>query len=359
MTSKQILDAFSETLIGDERILSYRERELVMSLLQNAKAVSSGNHEVQNAVMEAIQRSIGETVAQRALTILGGSIVEQIVSHGAGATPGEQAARSEPWIASGPQPPTVPSPAKPTEPSKEPGPVPQGPQPPTIDMSRWDLSGGKGSARRRNGAGVLEATKVKRARCVVLDEFLAPPEMEELMRYTLLHEEEFRNSEVISPSGEAGVQDYSHRRSRVLMELRTHEELIVKRIRHVLPWVLEELEMDEFPITRTEMQITASNDGDFFRAHCDDAQQLIASRRLTFVYFFHREPAAFTGGELRLHDSPRNNDHGATGRYETIVPQQNQVVFFPCSTLHEITPVGCESRAFADSRFTVNGWLHH
>jgi Rps23 Pro-64 3,4-dihydroxylase Tpa1-like proline 4-hydroxylase len=26
--------------------------------------------------------------------------------------------------------------------------------------------------------------------------------------------------------------------------------------------------------------------------------------------------------------------------------------------LHEITAVHCRSRAFADSRFTVNGWLH-
>ena len=41
------------------------------------------------------------------------------------------------------------------------------------------------------------------------------------------------------------------------------------------------------------------------------------------------------------------------GRYQTIVPQQNQIVFFPCELLHEITPVNCESRQFADSRFTL------
>jgi Rps23 Pro-64 3,4-dihydroxylase Tpa1-like proline 4-hydroxylase len=107
------------------------------------------------------------------------------------------------------------------------------------------------------------------------------------------------------------------------------------------------------------VQITASNDGDFFRAHCDDAQERIASRRMTFVYFFHREPIQFEGGELRLHDSTKIEDHpNSTGSYQTIVPQQNQIVFFPCSTLHEITPVQCQSREFADSRFTVNGWLH-
>jgi Rps23 Pro-64 3,4-dihydroxylase Tpa1-like proline 4-hydroxylase len=107
------------------------------------------------------------------------------------------------------------------------------------------------------------------------------------------------------------------------------------------------------------VQITASNDGDFFHAHCDDAQEMIASRRLTFVYFFHREPSQFEGGELRLHDSKKTGAHPLSiGSYQAVVPQQNQIVFFPCSTLHEITPVQCRSRAFADGRFTVNGWLH-
>jgi Rps23 Pro-64 3,4-dihydroxylase Tpa1-like proline 4-hydroxylase len=135
--------------------------------------------------------------------------------------------------------------------------------------------------------------------------------------------------------------------------------MILNRIEGVLPSVLAQLGIQEFPVTRTEAQITASNDQDFFHAHCDDAQERIASRRMTFVYFFHREPCQFEGGELRLHDSQKSRDYPlATGSYEAIVPQQNQMVFFPCSTLHEISPVHCRSRAFADSRFTVNGWLH-
>jgi Rps23 Pro-64 3,4-dihydroxylase Tpa1-like proline 4-hydroxylase len=360
MTSKQILDAFSEGLISDERILSSRERELVMALLQNAKGAAVGNREVQTAVLDAIRRSIGETVAQRAFTLLGSNIVEQIVSQGAATAGEEPASRSNPWTAAGPQPPTGPTPTKPPTPPDEPGPVtPQGPQPPTIDVSTWNSAERHKFTTRRNGAGVLEATQIKQAKCVVLDEFLAPQELEKLVGYTLRHESQFKNSEVIAPTGETGVKDYSHRRSRVLMELGEQEDVILARIRQVLPLVLDQLEMDEFPITRTEVQITASNDGDFFRAHCDDAQQLIASRRLTFVYFFHRDPMRFSGGELRMHDSRGNDDHSGTGSYETIVPQQNQIVFFPCSTLHEITPVRCTSREFADSRFTVNGWLHH
>ena len=179
------------------------------------------------------------------------------------------------------------------------------------------------------------------------------------MSFVLDHEAEFQTSEVISPSSEPGVVDYNHRRSRVLMDAGKNQGVILDRIRGVLPSVLEELGMEEFPVTRAEVQITASNDGDFFRAHSDDADASIASRHLTFVYFFHREPRQFEGGELRLHNLPWNaEEQFKTGSYEAIQPRQNQIVFFPSSLLHEITPVACASRAFADSRFTLNGWLH-
>ncbi|MGA8765125.1 MAG: 2OG-Fe(II) oxygenase, partial [Candidatus Sulfotelmatobacter sp.] len=137
-----------------------------------------------------------------------------------------------------------------------------------------------------------------------------------------------------------------------------HQDVIVKRIRGVLPQVLEQLNMEEFPVGWVETQITASNDGDFFHMHSDDGQDSIASRKLTFVYFFHGEPCQFNGGELRLHDAKLQDEHFVSaGSYQTVVPQQNQIVFFACSLPHEITPVKCPSQAFAGSRFTVNGWL--
>lgn len=192
------------------------------------------------------------------------------------------------------------------------------------------------------------------APCVVLDEFLAPQELAELMSFVAEHETEFQTSEVIAAKEEAGVIDYHHRRSRVLMNLGNHERVMLERIRHVLPAVREQLGMEEFAVQKFEAQITASNDGDFFGVHSDDSQELVASRRLTFVYFFHREPRAFTGGELRLY---AGNTEGSSS-YQKIVPQQNQIAFFPCSAWHEITAVECPSKAFADSRFTLNGWLH-
>src|ERR1700704_2395003 len=80
MTAKQILDSFSETLMQDDRILSQREQTLLTSILQHAKSASSEHPLTNVAVNEAIASAVGEAVAQRAFTVLGGSIVERILA---------------------------------------------------------------------------------------------------------------------------------------------------------------------------------------------------------------------------------------------------------------------------------------
>ena len=176
------------------------------------------------------------------------------------------------------------------------------------------------------------------AKCVVLDEFLSPQELEELTRFTIEHEADFSTSEVISPEADGGIVNYEHRRSRVLTELAHHQDRMLTRIKAVLPQVLEKLGMEEFSIADVEAQITASNEGDFFHFHSDNGSERVASRHLTFVYFFHREPRQFEGGELRIHDARlEDGAYVSEGSYQTIVPQQNQIVFFPCELLHEIT----------------------
>src|ERR1700684_2226037 len=79
MTPKQILDSFSETLMQDERILSPQERGLLATLLKHAQAARGTNPETQEAVRVVIASAVGETVAQRAFAVLGGSIVEHIL----------------------------------------------------------------------------------------------------------------------------------------------------------------------------------------------------------------------------------------------------------------------------------------
>lgn len=208
----------------------------------------------------------------------------------------------------------------------------------------------------------MELPDILPAQCVVLDEFLAPAEVISLAQYTLERENQFQLSEVVSPGVSSSAVDYDHRRSRVLMDVGSHQAVIVDRLRASLDRVLARLGHEPFRISGVEAQITASNDGDFFRWHTDNAKHgndEIAEREITFVYFFHREPKQFRGGELRIYDSRlENNTYVPTANYRCVVPEQNQMVVFDSSLAHEITPVECPSRAFADSRFTVNGWLH-
>lgn len=213
--------------------------------------------------------------------------------------------------------------------------------------------------RAQTSVAVMDAAKApfRAAQCLVLDEFLVPEEVEALMRFALAKESEFKLSEVIAP-GQKGTVDFDHRRSRVLVDIGEHEDAVVNRIKSSLPRILDKLNLEPFEISRVEAQITASGDGDFFRQHTDDGEGNVAARELTFVYFFHREPKAFTGGELRIYDSVWKDGYYQAGeKYRSIQPAQNQIVFFPSCLVHEITPIEIPSREFADSRFTVNGWF--
>ncbi len=395
MTPKQILDSFSETLMQDERILSAQERALVATLLRHARAASGPDTATQSAVSAVIASAIGETVAQRAFSVLGANIVERIVD-GSSFADSTHATRE---VHAGPNP--SPSPVQPQGPGVTPpphmsysvmGPSPSQPQGPGSTPFRDapttpSLPQGPGTAPVREtpvtpsqpqgpgaslrpldqplrartvkaGAAVAEKLELLPAQCVVLDEFLSPQELEGLTRFTLNHESCFRVSEVVSPTVEQGIINYEHRRSAVLMEVGEYQQLLLDRIKAVLPQVLEKLGMEEFDISNVEAQITASNDGDYFHFHSDNGSAQVSSRYLTFVYFFHREPRQFEGGELRIHDAHlENGEYVSAGSYQTIVPQQNQIVFFPCELMHEITPIHCASHLFADSRFTLNGWL--
>jgi Rps23 Pro-64 3,4-dihydroxylase Tpa1-like proline 4-hydroxylase len=394
MTPKQILDSFSETLVRDERILSPQERALVATLLQHAKTAAAEKPETQEAVRAVIASAIGETVAQRAFAVLGGSIVERILE-GSTLPQGDAANGRTADSYTGPHPPYAPQPpneprrmmGEPDPPTGQPQPGPgvkaphKAPQPPNRPMRgepdpptgqpqpqgpgvrapRTEPdppTGTRTTTVSESRAAVAERPAALPARCVVLDEFLAPQELAELTRFTLEHESDFSASEVVSPHADSGVINYEHRRSRVLMDLAQYHDLMLERIKAALPQVLDKLGMEAFSISGVEAQATASNDGDFFHFHSDNGSERVASRNLTFVYFFHREPRQFEGGELRIHDARLEEGiYVSEGSYQTIVPQQNQIVFFPCEMMHEITAVNCASQAFADSRFTLNGWL--
>jgi 2OG-Fe(II) oxygenase superfamily len=127
------------------------------------------------------------------------------------------------------------------------------------------------------------------------------------------------------------------------------------------------LRLPEFSITELELQATAYLDGGFFRPHRDIGPH--NTRRVTWVYYLHREPRAFDGGDLLLYDTDvaRSHEPGAAasgsplferGLCTRLPPRDNQLVLFASEYFHEVTETACASPHFADCRFTLHGWLH-
>jgi SM-20-related protein len=192
----------------------------------------------------------------------------------------------------------------------------------------------------------------------IFDEFLVAQEWRALVDFTLIHESQFSTTEVIGSNGQSRL-DQSYRRSRVIFDLGPFHQLFADRLLTFLPQVLLRLSHSAFSVSQMEIQLTATNNGEYFRVHTDNDHGQVARRALTFVYFFHREPCSFLGGALRIYDTAHNNGTATrVGPHRDVYPEQNQVVFFNSSCLHEIIPVECPSGDFADSRFTVNGWFH-
>jgi len=186
---------------------------------------------------------------------------------------------------------------------------------------------------------------------VQLDGFLTGSEVAWLMEFVFSAKDSFAPSQVSDAK-----EDY--RRSLVLGAPDVLKRLIIGKIRAVMPEVMSQLRVGRFPIGDIECQITASVDGSYFRAHTDAAANETEGRQFTYVYYFNREPKAFSGGELRIYDDTiRNGKLAATDSFQVVQPKHNSIVFFQAAVMHEVMPVKMPSGDFRDSRFTVNGWI--
>lgn len=186
---------------------------------------------------------------------------------------------------------------------------------------------------------------------VQLDNFLTPDELQRLVQYTLEREAEF-----VSTTTSTGNVDY--RKSVVLHSFPEFSELISQHIQEAASDVRSKLGLPQFPISQIEAQLTGHNDGNYYKVHNDNGSADTATRELTYVYYFYREPKAFAGGELIIYDSKiENNYFVKADSFHTIEPRNNSIVFFASRYMHEVLPIHCPSRQFADSRFTINGWI--
>ena len=182
---------------------------------------------------------------------------------------------------------------------------------------------------------------------VIYPDFLSDEENKVIFREALLLQEVFQQSYVIKNAVGSSLEENT-RKSFVIKtipdSLRT---VLLTQVKNKLPEVLQQLQIGSFDPDKYEVQLTVHNDGHFYKPHSDNGSPQNQKRVITFVYYFHSLPKAFSGGDLLILTNPPH----------IIQPQNNSIVFFDSSLLHSVHPVQCPDKKFEHGRFTLNGWI--
>ena len=120
------------------------------------------------------------------------------------------------------------------------------------------------------------------------------------------------------------------------------------RLRKLLEDASPRLGMRGMGAYRMDLQVRTYQAGEFYAAHNDSGRL----REINYVYYLHRQPKPFSGGDLLLYDGA-----GAKS-FTRLEPEDNSIVLFPSRCVHEVTKVECDPGDFGAGRFSLNGALY-
>lgn len=235
---------------------------------------------------------------------------------------------------------------------------------PDVTLTGWSVVwGGVNMANQCRSLAAIESAVTPIPTVLIsqpvlrIENFLGSAHVDKLLGRAV----ELRDAYVPSTTTTGGkrvISDY--RRSSVVYDLGDARAEFESMILACVPMLRQIFAVPEGDPSEVEIQLTISDDGDYFKVHtdtntCPDSPE--AGRLVTFVYYFSRDQAAFTGGDLILYDSPISAPSLVAPTRHVIPPTRNSVVFFRSTAWHEVTPVVNPSGQFCDGRFTVNGWL--
>jgi SM-20-related protein len=173
-----------------------------------------------------------------------------------------------------------------------------------------------------------------------------------LLAYSLAAETRFAPTKLADHG--AGRLDDVVRHSSVLKDLGAFAGPLRRKALALQADLETAFEMQHTPANSTQLEMVAHGDGAFYLPHTDtftgDEYTPGGRRRMTMVYYLHRQPRRFTGGRLRLFDR-------AGEQSIEIEPTHDSLLVFPSSARHEVETISCPGGAFADGRFAVNIWL--
>jgi Rps23 Pro-64 3,4-dihydroxylase Tpa1-like proline 4-hydroxylase len=161
----------------------------------------------------------------------------------------------------------------------------------------------------------------------------------------------FRSSAVIDEQYNL-VVDNSHRQSLTLRDKRAVRALadpIIKIVADNHLEILKSLRIRPFRYGGTNCNCVVFQDGDFFEKHHDLIPYAILPRHYTWVYYYHKEPRGFSGGNLLFFKEER--------LVEEVSPSAGTLLVFAADIAHAVSTVRVPSGDFADGRFTITGFV--
>jgi predicted 2-oxoglutarate/Fe(II)-dependent dioxygenase YbiX len=202
-----------------------------------------------------------------------------------------------------------------------------------------------------------------------LHDFLPGSEHRQLLEWVLSNSRAFQPATITS--GTSGAQESVKPSQRIALTTRVPDELQTPLTEQLIDALDQVVELTCYKGPRPlsiELELAAHGDGAFYRPHLDiplghERIPLGAldgeDRALSAVYYFHRTPKRFSGGELRLHrfGSGWDRKDADASTYLDLQPVNGSLVVFPSWAMHEVRPVECQSGRFEDYRFALNCWF--
>lgn len=198
-------------------------------------------------------------------------------------------------------------------------------------------------------------------------EILSAKDHDTILRWTLANPDRFEAALVTDHRSRTDVLDPARRNALISRDFQEIRPIIVRAFERNTDLLLDGLRFQGKRDFEFELELSAYGDGAHFFPHVDitlgrppeGETRLDNDRRLfSAVYYFHRRPKGFAGGELKLFGFAQVGiDNAADLPGEDIEPDDNSLVIFPAWVPHQVQRVTCHSQRFEDYRFAVNCWF--
>lgn len=195
---------------------------------------------------------------------------------------------------------------------------------------------------------------------VVYRDVLGPDYVADLLDYVAARQSDFQAGLMHDRETGEVVADPVLRDAVYLTDLGAFADSIKSFVGAIAAPALRALHLSVPDVEPREFVITAYGDGGHISEHIDTYERPERVRVLSCVYYFATTPPRFSGGELRLYGLPKGPaaEQRSPTAFVDIEPQTDTLVVFPSWIRHQVMPVRVPSKAWLDSRFTINCWMH-